>query len=188
MSASNMNISLTIPVMRSVEGDDLTGYILAQHKKWDALNTYTGPYKLIETTLKGPPEQVLPISVASKIIEIFVEKFKSGGYSPMEMKVWANNQPTFYTNYKVEFKVYAPESTATAGLAEMHLVQAIPVIAYAIATALIAIAIAITVWKVTDVATNLINKAGPIGVLIIIVLIAYVVATSREKKKEKSHV
>jgi len=175
-----------IPVIRSVEGDNLTGYVLAQHKAWDALNTYTGPYKLIETTLKGPPERLFPISVASKIIGIFVEKFKSGGYSPMEMKVWANNQPTFYTNYKVEFKVYPPESTATAGLAEMHLVQAIAVIAAAISVALLAIAIAIVVWKVTDVAANLVNKAGPIGVLIIIGIIAYTVATSRGKKKEKS--
>lgn len=187
MSNSQMNISLTIPVMRAVEGDDLTGYVLAQHKTWDALYTYTGPYKLLTATLKGPPEQLLPVSVASKIIEIFSENFKSGGYSPLEIKVWANNQPTLYTNYKVEFKVYSPESTATAGLAEMHLVQAVAVIVAAIAAALIAIAIAIVVWKVTDVAANVISKAGPIGVLVIIILIAYAVLSSK-KKKEPDHV
>ena len=190
MTTTNLPISLTIPVsFATTEGGpyDLTGYTLVQHQLWQS---YTGSYDLVSCKISGPPEQIAPVSLASKVVEIFAEKFKTGGFTPLEISVYANWSPTLYTDYVVEFKTMATPTTAKTSLAsaEMHQVQAVAAIIAIIMIALAVIALSLVAWKVADVVGSIGSAAGGLGwvaILVIFGIVAYGWMEGKKPKKQK---
>lgn len=182
MAVVTQRLDLSIPVSKEPAGTP-PGYTLAQHQTWPANSTYNGPAKLLTAELQAP--SAIPSAIASKIIEVFVEQFKTGGYSPLEISVYKDANHPLYINYKVEFKVYDASVNLPAGSgtgAVMHLVQAIAVIVVAIAAAIVIIGLTLMTWKVSDV----IGQAGPlggIGIVIILILLASGFASGRKKEK-----
>jgi hypothetical protein len=189
MTTRDMSISLAIPVTFDVAGStgdyDVTGYTKVQYQAWPALSTYTGGYDLVQCRLKGPPEQIAPVSQASKVLEIFTEKFKAGGFNPLELSIYADWRPTFWTNYIVIFKVYKPTATTSLAQAEMHQVQAVAAVIAVIAIALAVIAFSIAAWKVASVVGGAVAKTGSAGIWALIIIGGIVAYGWMEGKKPK---
>ena len=99
-------------------------------------SSYRGPAEKLTAELKGPPEQVVPVSIARRIVEEFVLSTKGHGATPLKITVWADWSPTWETKYKVELVAHGS--------------PAIPwqVIVLAIAAVLIVLGIAFIVWQV----------------------------------------
>ena len=91
---------------------------------------------------KGPPEQVAPVRMTSDILSVLVPAIKEHGGTVLEIKVWADWSPTWYTLYKIE--VTAHGSPALLWIA--------------ILAVLALLLITIIVYRVTGT-----NWGGPLG-------------------------
>lgn len=65
---------------------------------WDA---YSGSYDILTGQFQGPPEQLMPVSIASWIIQQYEQLFPANSETMMYIRVEADWSPTFWTNYRI---------------------------------------------------------------------------------------
>lgn len=80
------------------------GYTTVRETTYPSWEPYAGSYEILIGQFNGPPEQVLPVSIAAWIVQEYEELFGTSGETLMYLKVEADWSPTFWTNYRITAK------------------------------------------------------------------------------------
>lgn len=91
--------------------------VLALDKTYPEGKTYSGPAEVGIAKFEGPPEQLLPTSLAVKIAEILVRKIKENQGVLLKMRIWVDKAPIFSTKYRIEVVLTDQAIQAQQGLA-----------------------------------------------------------------------
>ena len=81
------------------------GYVLVRDETTSEGQTYKGIAERGVAEFQGPPEQLLPVSFVATIASTLYSTVRSGGETPLHVRIWADISPTFYTKYKIELTV-----------------------------------------------------------------------------------
>jgi hypothetical protein len=76
-------------------------YKIVRQETFSSWYSYSGAYEQTVINLKGPPEQVLPTSVASSIANAVLDVFGRFNETVLAYVVEADTSPTLYTRYRV---------------------------------------------------------------------------------------
>ncbi len=156
--------------------EEKMAFTTISEKYYDEWYPYIGDYEIAVIDIVGPPEQVLPVSVANSILQLFVSKYKDFGETLMYIKVEADWDPTFTTDYRV--------TTYSRAVVQVVLV--------AIAAVIVTLGLLGMTWLITS-ATKEVVETAPLalnlGVILLFVAVAvaiyFLVKRFLAKGKEK---
>ena len=103
---------------------------------------YRGFADKLIAELTGPPEQIMPVGIASSLIQWFSVSVKNEGGTPLTIKIWADIAPTWETKYKVEMVVHTSPFAWNLAI-------------YAIAGLIVLVGLSFIMWQVQKTTHNL---------------------------------
>ena len=132
-------------------------YELVVEQDYPEAISFVGKAEVGEGEFQGPPEQLLPVALVGFMASGIVQTVYNNGGRMMQLRIWADKSPTFYTRYKVRVVLHASPFAWAAVVAAIIILGLL----------------AITAWKTSEIDWG--KAALPIGLgaaaLILLVLV-----------------
>jgi len=169
----------------------------AEEAPWDLVkdhvypraSTYNGPAENCLFTFKLLPEQLPGHDwIANKVIDALASEMTKGGREMLELKVWEDKSPTWWTNYQV-FIVYTDPGGAAAVQVFRPMVAHVGVIIAAALIILFIVAITFLIkeinklWYGTEEQPGLGETLGPLLMMMVMVMMMNVMMPMMEEAK-----